>query len=433
MRGRRARRIHRRRGSFDGRALALSDLGRSDDSPRRKDSKFAFSGSLVSTRTFQSAINLNHHHLKDRGRPMKRKLQTLVSPNIVTDMDRYKFEGHDDAETYPNEAKSRSEVVSSHQLSTQQGAGSRFGPLLEPSRGWLRQKDPAMFPLQIASLTSVATLIVNHLSALSSRVLMSTLSMSLMISASWAAPSAWAQSDDSGDFTDGDEGAAPNTDSDPVPGLSMSTPTYGGTGCPQGTASTVLSPDGKTLTVIFDAYIAQANSSLPRDQKGCQINIPFQVPAGYQVQVVKMDYRGFTNLPQGARSTFGAGFRYLEVNGQATNNPRVLRARVLQGPRQQEFKLTSILRGARFSPCGSNFILAAESMLNVASNRRGEEAFATVDSLDAVALPVVYSLRWKRCSVGPGGEVDGDGRVRPHPGRPHPGRPPRPFPGPGRR
>jgi hypothetical protein len=316
------------------------------------------------------------------------------------------------------------------------------------------QKDPAMFPLQIASLTSIATLIRSGLTAISSQFLTTLLSCGVALSLGFAnafvgafvgafvvvsalafAPApAWAQADDSGDFTEGDEGTPPNTDSDPVPGLTMLPPSYAGTGCPQGTASTILSPDGKSLTVIFDAYIAQANAGVPRDQKGCQINIPFQVPAGYQVQVVKMDYRGFANLPQGARSTFGAGFRYLEIDGRGTPNPRVLRARVLQGPRQKEFKLTSILRGARFSPCGANFILAAESMLNVAANRQGEDAFATVDSLDGVALPVVYSLRWKSCSAGPGGGQGGGGRVRPEPPpRPNPGRTPRPFPGPGRR
>lgn len=337
----------------------------------------------------------------------------------------------------------QSRFVAGHDETLQPQADSKTQPnpkvstaaTIRQARGLARLKDPAMFPLQIASLTSIATLAHQSLNSLSSQLLSAALVTGVTMSLGLSPQLAWAQADDTGDFTDGDEGAPPNTDSDPVPGLSMLTPSYAGTGCPQGTASTILSPDGKSLTVIFDAYIAQANAGQPRDQKGCQINIPFQVPAGYQVQVVKMDYRGFANLPQGSRSTFGAGFRYLEIDGRTTPNPRVLRARVFQGPRQSEFKLTSILRGARFSPCGTNFILAAESMLNVAANRQGEDAFATVDSLDGVALPVVYSLRWKRCSVGPGGgHGGGGGHVRPQPPpRPQPGRPPRPFPGPGRR
>ena len=40
--------------------------------------------------------------------------------------------------------------------------------------------------------------------------------------------------DNSGNFSNYDEGAPPNTDSDSVPGLQMQTPSYSGTGCPQG-------------------------------------------------------------------------------------------------------------------------------------------------------------------------------------------------------
>lgn len=235
-----------------------------------------------------------------------------------------------------------------------------------------------------------------------------------------AASSAVAQ-EDSGQFISGDAGNAPNQDSENVPGLAMQMPTYAGTGCPQGSASAVMSPDGKTLSVLFDQYVAEAGNHIgnSRDAKGCQINIPFIVPPGYAVQVVKMDYRGFTSLPAGSRSTFGAGFRYLEVNGRETNAPRTLRASVMVGPKTDNFILTSVIRGPASSPCGQNFTLAAESTLNVQSNRAGEQTVSTVDSVDAAQTPVVYSLRWQRCQSS--GTI---GR----PTRPTPGLPGRPFP-----
>ena len=227
--------------------------------------------------------------------------------------------------------------------------------------------------------------------------------------------------DNSGNFSNYDEGAPPNTDSDSVPGLQMQTPSYSGTGCPQGSVSATLSPDGTSLSLLFDAYVTEAGGTTGqlRAAKNCQINIPFTVPPGYAVQVVKMDYRGFVAVPTGARSTFGAGFRFVEINGRSTNSRRVLRASVMTGPRQENFVLSSIVRGPEFSPCGRSFVLAAESMLNVQSNRAGEGAVSTIDSLDATETPVIYSLRWKRCGgqLGPGA----DGRP-PHPAP----RPPRP-------
>lgn len=231
---------------------------------------------------------------------------------------------------------------------------------------------------------------------------------------------AQAQIDDTGNFTEGDLGTPPNADSEPVSGLQMHQPSYSGTGCPGGSATAVLSPDGRTLSVLFDSYVAEAGNHVgtARDAKGCQINIPFSVPTGYAVQVVKMDYRGFTALPAGSRSTFGAGFRFLEVNGRTTAARRVLRANVMVGPRSENFTLTSMIPRAEFSPCGQNFVLAAESHLNVQSNRAGEQALSTVDSLDTVQTPVKYSLRWVRCEPG-----RTPGRVEPdRPGRP--GRPP---------
>lgn len=264
-------------------------------------------------------------------------------------------------------------------------------------------EDPVLFPLLNAVLVS------------SSLIMMATTEI------------AHAQ-DDTGNFVVGDIGAPPNADSESVPGLRMHQPQYAGTGCPSGTASAVLSPDGRTLSVLFDSYVAEAGNHVGtlRDAKGCQVNIPFSVPAGFAVQVVKMDYRGFTSLPSGSRSTFGAGFRFLEVNGRETGARRVLRSNVMLGPKTENFTLTSLIPAVSFSPCGKDFVLAAESHLNVQSNRSGEQAVSTVDSLDAVQTPVVYSLRWTRCEAGrtPGRIEPPTRPVRPVP----PTRPVRPTP-----
>lgn len=234
---------------------------------------------------------------------------------------------------------------------------------------------------------------------------------------------------DQGEFVSGDAGAAPNADSESVPGLRMEMPSYGGTGCPQGTAHATLSPDQRAISVLFDQYIAEAGGpgGATRVSLGCQLNIPFSVPPGYRVMVVKMDYRGFTSVPQGARSTFGAGYRYLEINGRATDARRVLRAKVFAGPVQENFEVSSILRGPHWSPCGKPFVLAAESYVNAQSNRAGDQVITTVDSLDAVQLPVIYSLRWQRCNdrMEPPGRPDRPGRPLPPPPRGGP-RGPRP-------
>lgn len=239
-----------------------------------------------------------------------------------------------------------------------------------------------------------------------------------------AASAAFAQEVDDGEFARGDEGSAPNADSDSVPGLAMGAPTYGGTGCPQGSVGVALNDNGKTLSFLFDQYIARAGGAAGpgRERVECQVRIPFQVPPGYRVKVVKLDYRGFAALPDHSRAVFAAGFRYLGSSGDVAHGPRVMRRAKIQGPAQSEFVLTSVLRGRGWSPCGQSFNLAAESFLQVASRGPAEEALATIDSLDAVQLPVKLSLRWKKCA-GDGEEDDGRPKDRPNRGRPdNPGR-----------
>lgn len=230
-----------------------------------------------------------------------------------------------------------------------------------------------------------------------------------------------AQEVDSGEFSSGDEGPAPNGDSESVGGVRIEQPTYQGTGCRRETVSASLSPDQKSLSILFDSYIAEAGTSVGRQthQLGCQINIPFTVPKGYSVQIVKMMYRGFHAIPKGAKATLQAGIRYKEFNGRETGLKRVLRAKVFEGPREDEFIVTSVMKGFPWSPCGKSFVLAAETKLKLQANFRNDDMISTIDSLDTVTTPTVYHLRWQKCRPASriGSPDPGKGPIRKVPGQ----------------
>ncbi|MFM6282235.1 MAG: DUF4360 domain-containing protein, partial [Dolichospermum sp.] len=57
---------------------------------------------------------------------------------------------------------------------------------------------------------------------------------------------------------------------------------YGGNGCPEGSASVNVSPDGQELTLLFDKFIAEGNKS-QESRKSCNLSIPIQVPQGFQI------------------------------------------------------------------------------------------------------------------------------------------------------
>ncbi len=208
----------------------------------------------------------------------------------------------------------------------------------------------------------------------------------------------WAQQNDNGQFEDGHGREPQNGDSQFVPGLTMDLPTTSGSGCPQGTATAVLSPDQKSLSVLFDNYQISvgAGSGQVRGAEDCNLDIGFHVPPGFKVAIVKMEYRGFTSVPAGARATFASGFRYLEINGQPVDSRQLLRAKVFLGPEQGNFEIFSDSFGAPFSPCGMPFKLQSQSRLIAQSNPANQQVLAQVDSVDSVA-PVKYSLRWIRC------------------------------------
>ena len=70
--------------------------------------------------------------------------------------------------------------------------------------------------------------------------------------------------------------------------LQLGYPGHAGSGCPAGTASASLSPDGSALTLLFDQYKAEAGgmTGLSMDRKTCNISIPVLVPEGYSVSIL---------------------------------------------------------------------------------------------------------------------------------------------------
>lgn len=176
--------------------------------------------------------------------------------------------------------------------------------------------------------------------------------------------------------------------------IRLGIPAYGGSGCPAGSASAVLSPDQKTLSVLFDQYQAEAGGLTGRriDRKSCNLAIPVHVPQGYSISIFKIDYRGFAALPVGARGQFNVEYFFAGMQG-----PRSLKSIV--GPTNADYELTNVL-GAEalvWSPCGADTNLRVNSSFMVQTNAAMEDAIGTVDSAD-IKAGIVYHIQWRRCN-----------------------------------
>jgi Domain of unknown function (DUF4360) len=170
-------------------------------------------------------------------------------------------------------------------------------------------------------------------------------------------------------------------------------PGYGGTGCPAGSASVTLSPDLKSLSILFDEFIVEAGGESGKSlaRKSCNVAIPVHVPSGMTVSVLKVDYRGFLSLPRGAESRFSAEYFFAGSRG-----PKI--EKTFRGAKEDDFTVTNDLDliSLVWSPCGKDVNLRINTSLLLKTNRFLDEALSSLDSAD-IKAGMIYHLSWKRC------------------------------------
>ena len=175
--------------------------------------------------------------------------------------------------------------------------------------------------------------------------------------------------------------------------IALGIPGYGGSGCPAGSVSTTLSPDGKSLSLIFDQYEVSAGGSTGRsfDRKSCNVAIPVHVPNGYSISVFSVDYRGFNHLARGATSQFNVEYFFAGGRGPAFR-------RSFWGDLEGDYFINNqlVAESLVWSPCGQSVNLRTNASLrvNTVANR---EASATIDSQDVNAA-IVYHVKMRRCA-----------------------------------
>lgn len=181
------------------------------------------------------------------------------------------------------------------------------------------------------------------------------------------------------------------------PGISLGYPGYGGSGCPQNTASATLSPDGTALSILFDQFVVEAGGPTGRrvDYKSCNLAIPVNIPQGYSVSIFQVDYRGFNALTSGARSQLTNDY-FFQTGSGGSRTVRLSRSFV--GPNNNDYLTTDRLavNALVWTPCGEQATLRINSNMRVFANSRMDQAMSTVDSAD-VSAGLIYHIQWRRC------------------------------------
>lgn len=166
--------------------------------------------------------------------------------------------------------------------------------------------------------------------------------------------------------------AAPNLNT-----VHFKDPAIAGSGCPGGTTDYAITPDGQTLTILFDSYIADPGN------KTCNIAVPVHVPNGYQVSLMTADYRGFVEgSAELRRSYFFAG-----ATGPSLANR-------LSSPSGKDFTQRDNLltMSQSFAKCGQDVNLRINSRIRTLNKR----SMISVDSLD-LNNGMIFQLQYKKC------------------------------------
>jgi hypothetical protein len=173
----------------------------------------------------------------------------------------------------------------------------------------------------------------------------------------------------------------------------LGNPEYGGTGCPAGSAGVAISPDAKSLSILFDQFVVEAGGDTGKilDRKTCNIAVPVHVPPGYSVSIFQIDYRGFNSIPYGAYSRFNVEYFFAGTQG-----PRY--EKQFNGRLEDDYFLRNTLLASTvvWSDCGKSVILRANTGMLTRTNSQRFASYSSVDSVD-VAAGLTFNLNWKHC------------------------------------
>lgn len=172
-------------------------------------------------------------------------------------------------------------------------------------------------------------------------------------------------------------------------GLQLGTPSFGGTGCPVGSASFTLSPDGKSVVGLFDSFSNElgVNAGRLSDRKSCNIVVPIHVPQGYSVVIGDLGiFSGFNSLPASAVST-------LTIQSFWAGGAGPSLTRTFRGPLNTNFDFLASSQPAslNWSPCGEDVNLRLNITL-MTKSPNGIDAISTLDKLTSSKF-----LQWRRC------------------------------------
>ncbi|EGS22611.1 uncharacterized protein CTHT_0010820 [Thermochaetoides thermophila DSM 1495] len=175
--------------------------------------------------------------------------------------------------------------------------------------------------------------------------------------------------------------------------------TFSGSGCPQGSVSTSISPDKTVITFGFDkfqTYIGPGTTIADRT-KNCQLHLNLKYPGGFQFAVVESTYHGYALLEEGVTGTFFSTYYFSQDAKATTTTQTTITGGGIWAAGQVYTKSDKIPTASYiYSPCGASGILNINNRIALTSTN--PNAFGMITDDDAtIAFTQQLNIAWRRC------------------------------------
>ena len=184
----------------------------------------------------------------------------------------------------------------------------------------------------------------------------------------------------------------------PPPGsIRVESLVYDGDGCPPGSASVDIAPDGTAFTVIFSEFVVEQGPGVARQEaeKGCNVTVGLSIPPGLTYAVTSVDYRGYASIAPGAIG-YHRGMYHFTGGGQPLRSAWTPFA----GARDEDWHVREVADTVVWGKCRTErkLQLKAHLRLERGTSVATDSSFMTIDSQDG-DIEQVYHLAWSSCAA----------------------------------
>jgi len=184
--------------------------------------------------------------------------------------------------------------------------------------------------------------------------------------------------------------------------------TYSGSGCPQGSVSTILSEDHTAITLGFDSFQVFIGPNVkPQDKsKNCAIHLGIRYPGGFQLSVVDATFHGYARLDDGVTASLYTTYFFSHAASKTANSRSELRGSQYRNGKMYDKTDVIEMASTVWSPCGSNGLLNVNNRIAlVSSNNNAQGELSTDDA--TIKFSQKLAVQWRRCDERRSAYVDG--------------------------